>query len=702
MGTENVMIRQKFRPAFTIVELIVVISVIAILAGITLVSYGAWRNSTTTSSVKSDLAQAASTMESARTFNNSYPAAIPSTFIASDGITIALASSDAKSYCINGSSVSIPSIKYYIDNTIHASGAATGTCATRAIAQTPSPVTNVAFIAGSSQINVTWSLAIPNYAAQYTAQCAQDPSFITGVIQTTVSGATQTSGVVTGANATTTYYCRVKAINANGQSAWSGPGSGDTQQTGCGDTNQYGTFPDCYDYDSLPVATSIEGYWPTAPAGYLLEDGSAVSRTTYADLFAVVGTTYGAGNGSTTFNLPDSRGRVSVNLNTADTQFATLGQKYGEKTHLLTLAELPAHNHGPGTDNGSYVTPAGSYYGLGTAGGLTYTGGSGAHNVIQPSIVKRTAIKFRPAPGSQSLSPAATSIEGYWTSATVPPTGYLFEDGAAVSRTTYADLFAAIGTTYGAGNGSTTFNLPDSRGRVGVNLSTAEAEFAAMGQKYGEKTHLLTIAEMPSHNHGSGTNGVSYLTPLGSNYGLTAPLPAVNAGGGQAHNVIQPSMVKRFAIKFTAPSGTVAASARGTSVEGYWNSVPTGYLYEDGSAVSRTTYADLFAVIGTTYGAGNGSTTFNIPDSRGRAGVNINSADAEFATMGQKYGEKAHTLTIAEMPSHVHNYGATGTYVTPAGDYYGIGTTVATAMVGGSGAHNVIQPSIVKRFIIKF
>jgi len=50
----------------------------------------------------------------------------------------------------------------------------------------------------------------------------------------------------------------------------------------------------------------------TAPSGYLLCDGSAVSRTTYADLFSVIGTTYGAGDGSTTFNLPHLKGTVPV------------------------------------------------------------------------------------------------------------------------------------------------------------------------------------------------------------------------------------------------------------------------------------------------------------------------------------------------------------------------------------------------------
>ena len=77
------MIKNKFRSAFTIVELIVVISVIAILAAIVLVSYGAWRTSTATSSLKSDLGHVASAMESSRTFSGTYPLVIPSTFTAS-------------------------------------------------------------------------------------------------------------------------------------------------------------------------------------------------------------------------------------------------------------------------------------------------------------------------------------------------------------------------------------------------------------------------------------------------------------------------------------------------------------------------------------------------------------------------------------------------------------------------------------------
>ena len=79
----------------------------------------------------------------------------------------------------------------------------------------------------------------------------------------------------------------------------------------------------------------------TAPTGWLICDGSAVSRTTYADLFSVIGTTYGAGDGSTTFNIPNLKGKVPVGLNSSDTDFDTLGETGGEKEHTLVEGELP-------------------------------------------------------------------------------------------------------------------------------------------------------------------------------------------------------------------------------------------------------------------------------------------------------------------------------------------------------------------------
>lgn len=80
---------------------------------------------------------------------------------------------------------------------------------------------------------------------------------------------------------------------------------------------------------------------------------------------------------------------------------------------------------------------------------------------------------------------------------TVAPENYLFCDGSAVSRTTYATLFGVIGTTFGAGDGSSTFNLPDLSGRVPIGVSQAHA----LGSTGGSETVTLTESELPAHVH---------------------------------------------------------------------------------------------------------------------------------------------------------------------------------------------------------
>lgn len=85
----------------------------------------------------------------------------------------------------------------------------------------------------------------------------------------------------------------------------------------------------------------------------------------------------------------------------------------------------------------------------------------------------------------------------------VAPQGYLFCDGSAVSRTDYATLFAVIGTTYGAGDGSTTFNVPDMGGRVGLGKSSSHA----LGSKGGSETVTLVTANLPEHHHSVPAHG---------------------------------------------------------------------------------------------------------------------------------------------------------------------------------------------------
>lgn len=94
--------------------------------------------------------------------------------------------------------------------------------------------------------------------------------------------------------------------------------------------------------------------WPGAsvPSGWVTCDGRTLNRTAYADLFAVIGTTWGPGDGATTFNIPDLRGRALIGAGhgtgLADRVLAATG---GVESNALTVGQLPAHSH-PVTDPG--------------------------------------------------------------------------------------------------------------------------------------------------------------------------------------------------------------------------------------------------------------------------------------------------------------------------------------------------------------
>lgn len=116
---------------FTIVELIVVISVIAILAAISIMGYGAWRTNVTVTQVKNDLDAAASAMEDYRTYNNGYPSTLPATVTPSKHVTLTVSSdSSATAYCIDGVSSDSASNTYYVSSGTKDQGALPGTCAT--------------------------------------------------------------------------------------------------------------------------------------------------------------------------------------------------------------------------------------------------------------------------------------------------------------------------------------------------------------------------------------------------------------------------------------------------------------------------------------------------------------------------------------------------------------------------------------------
>ncbi len=100
---------------FTIVEILVVITVVGVVAGISVVSYGAWRKDIATDQVISELNGVSGAMENARNFGSTYPTAIPTTFKPTEGVTLTYSGGDGKTYCIQGVSKSNPSIVYHYD-----------------------------------------------------------------------------------------------------------------------------------------------------------------------------------------------------------------------------------------------------------------------------------------------------------------------------------------------------------------------------------------------------------------------------------------------------------------------------------------------------------------------------------------------------------------------------------------------------------
>lgn len=179
---------------------------------------------------------------------------------------------------------------------------------------------------------------------------------------------------------------------------------------------------------SVPIGTVIDYAGQTLPSGYLECDGSAVGRDEYPKLFAAIGTLWGSGDGSTTFNLPDLNGRACIGKGSRD-----IGATGGSETHTLTVNEMPSHAHTMDSSGTCTTTGTGAHrHSLmdnNTGGSATYwcytstnakykwlqdrtqtdgshnhtvpnhthtmqnSGGGSAHSIMQPYAVVRKAIR---------------------------------------------------------------------------------------------------------------------------------------------------------------------------------------------------------------------------------------------------------------------------------------------------------------------
>ncbi len=181
------------------------------------------------------------------------------------------------------------------------------------------------------------------------------------------------------------------------------------------------------------------------------------------------------------------------------------------------------------------------------------------------------------------------------------PIGWMKCDGRAISRTTYAELFAAIGTTYGVGDESTTFNIPDFRGRfpIGVGTGTAsDATNRVLGQLGGSERITLNVDQLPAHKHrisyrtgvvATGTSGMYYFDP--GTAGTWHNSPSIdNTGGGESHGNMPPYITINFIICYrgadSTSGGTYTLSKNGNII------TLTGSIGDTSSVIDgNTTYA---------------------------------------------------------------------------------------------------------------
>ena len=267
---------------------------------------------------------------------------------------------------------------------------------------------------------------------------------------------------------------------------------------------------------------------------------------------------------------------ANATITTNGTGDLTLSTNSGTNSGTIVIAD--------GANGDITVAPNGTGKLTITGSNIVFEGATADDHETTFAVTDPTAdrtITFPDASGTVALSadvssavPSGTVLVTARSSA---PTGYLLCDGASVRRDTHSDLFSAISTTYGTGDGSSTFNVPDLRGRVVAGKDDMGGSSAnrltdqtgglngdTLGDTGGSETHTLTTAQLASHTHGAGTlkaDGGGDLTSanltgaqIRSDFNSTNAIIDVSgdtgsAGSGSAHNNVQPTIILNYMIK---------------------------------------------------------------------------------------------------------------------------------------------------------
>lgn len=330
-------------------------------------------------------------------------------------------------------------------------------------------------------------------------------------------------------------------------------------------------------------------------------------------------------------------------------------------------------------------------------------------------------IKAERSSGATSLLQAQASLVRF--GATSNHNLQFFTNDTGRVTITNAGL-VGIGTT----SPTAALTVGDGTGSESIEINKSTSGSATLSFLNAGTNKVYIQADANEHLRIATNNAVHMSILENGNVGIghTSPTAKLHVDG----DLIVTGTVDVGSSGFNVSSGFILPFGGGTA--------PSGWLECNGAAVSRSTYSDLFAIIGTIYGAGDGSTTFNVPDLQGRVmmgegGNTASRTPTDLENIGDTGGSQSVALVVDNLPSHSHKTFAPGSTVVGFGPFYracenqgarrlmfdsggragrncnsrGLGwlgvntTTNNTGTAGADTAHDNIQPSIVINYLIK-